>query len=327
MVASALTGCEEPPGISRRRVRGKWAYVAPDGVRISDAYEIERLNAIALPPAYRDAWFAPEPDADLLATGIDSRGRKQYRYNDKFRAERDAIKFARCAAFGRVLPQIRAQVDRDLGDRGLSERRAIASVVRLLDSGRIRVGNELYARANKSFGATTLRQRHAVVKGRTLRLRWRAKSGKDRDITVTDKGLLRFVRKVQDLPGQHLFQYLGDNAAPCPVTSCDVNAYIRDVSGDDFTAKDFRTWAASALAFEWLSAKRDQSGLKPMLAFVSEHLGNTPSIARKSYVHPALIAIAKDGAGAFPDGPALPRKTRWASRYERGLLAFLESLA
>lgn len=315
------------PGITRRLIRGKWAYYLPGGDRITDRDEIDRLNAIGLPPAYQNAWFATDANAHLLATGIDARGRKQYRYHDDFRAQRDAIKFDHCAEFGHALPRIRARVDLDLGDRGLTARRAVASVVRLLDSGQIRVGNEVYAKENKSFGATTLRRRHAEIKRRALRLRWRAKSGKDRDITVTDRSLIRFVRKVQDLPGQHLFQYLDEDGDPCPVTSCDVNDYVREVSGGDFTAKDFRTWRASALAFEWLAEPRAASGLKPMLDFVSEHLGNTPAIARKSYIHPALIEVARDRGMAFREELKLPRRTKWESRYERGLQAFLVRLA
>lgn len=318
---------DSQPGITRKLVRGKWGYFDPDGTRIADREEIGRLNAIGLPPAYENAWFATDPDAHLLATGIDARGRKQYRYHTDFRAQRDALKFDHCAEFGRALPRIRAQVERDLRDRGLTARRAIASVVRLLDTGQIRVGNEVYAKTNKSFGATTLRKRHAEIKRQALRLRWRAKSGKDRDITITDMSLIRFVRKVQDLPGQHLFRYLDEDGDACPVTSCDVNDYVRDMSGGDFTAKDFRTWRASALAFEWLAEKREQGGLKPMLAFVSEHLGNTPAIARKSYVHPALINVARDRGIAFREGLKLPRRTKWESRYERGLLAFLEGLS
>ncbi len=315
------------PGITRRLIRGKWAYFHPGGERITDRDAIDRLNAIGLPPAYAQAWFATDPDAHLLATGIDAKGRKQYRYHEDFRAQRDAIKFEHCAAFGHALPRIRARVDLDLQDRGLTARRAVASVVRLLDSGQIRVGNEVYAKTNKSFGATTLRHRHAELKGRALRLRWRAKSGKDRDITVTDKNLIRFVRKVQDLPGQHLFQYLDEDGDPCPVSSCDVNDYVREATGGDFTAKDFRTWTASALAFEWLAEPREANGLKPMLDYVSDRLGNTPAIARKSYIHPALIDVARERGIAFREGLKLPRRTKWESRYERGLLVFLEGLA
>lgn len=316
----------EDPGIARRRLRGHWAYFSTDGQRIVDRDAIDRLNAIGLPPAYTDAWFSTDPRAHILATGIDAAGRKQYRYHPEFVAERDSRKFESCAAFAADLPRIRARVEKDLARRGLSAERAIASIVRLLDSGRIRVGNEQYVQANGSFGATTLRMRHARLGGDRLTLRFRAKSGKLCTFSVSDRGLVRFVKQMQDLPGQHLFQYLSEDGEPVPISSSDVNTYIRETMGGDFTAKHFRTWAASALAFEWLAESQRRGGkgtLRNMLAHVSEHLGNTPAIARKSYIHPALIDRARSGEG--PDlGAGLPRRTRWLSRYERGLAAFLE---
>lgn len=311
------------PGISRRKLRGHWAYFGSDGARITDRDEIDRLNRIGLPPAYKDAWFAPSDRAHILATGIDARGRKQYRYNPAFTADRDSRKFEGCAQFGRLLPLIRARVEDDLTGRDLSQQRAIASIVRLLDSGRIRVGNEAYVKSNKSFGATTLRMRHVSIAAGKLQLRFKAKSGKLCTLRVSDRGLIRFVRQMQDLPGQHLFQYVRDDGEICPVSSSDVNAYIRETMGADFTAKNFRTWTASALAFEWL-AERSGGGLNAMLAFVAEHLGNTPAIARKSYIHPALLDMAKDGGHPLHTGVKLPRRTRWLSRHERGLIAYLE---
>lgn len=315
----------EEPGIARRQLRGHWAYFSADGQRIVEREEIDRLNAIGLPPAYTDAWFSPDSRAHILATGIDAVGRKQYRYHPEFVAERDSQKFESCAAFGADLPRLRARVEQDLARRGLSAERAIASIVRLLDSGRIRVGNEQYVQANGSFGATTLRMRHARLGSDRLTLRFRAKSGKLCTFSVSDRGLVRFVKQMQDLPGQHLFQYLGEGGEPVPISSSDVNAYIRETMGGDFTAKHFRTWAASALAFEWLVESHRRGGkgtLRDMLAHVAEHLGNTPAIARKSYIHPALIACARSGEG-LDLGAGLPRRTRWLSRYERGLAAFL----
>lgn len=315
----------DTPGIIRRRLRGHWAYFDPNGDRITDRDEIDRLNKIALPPAYSDTWFSPNPNAHVLATGVDDRGRKQYRYHPAFVAGRDALKFERCAEFGRALPRIRQRVEADLAARALTEQRAIASVVRLLDSGRIRVGNECYARSNRSFGATTLLQRHAQVNGQRLTLRFRAKSGKICTLNVTDRGLARFVKRVQDLPGQHLFQYIGEDGEVWPVNSSDVNQYIRQTMDADFSAKDFRTWAASVLAFEWLLARTDGMKLTDLLSFVATHLGNTPAIARKAYIHPALVEMA----GTKPaDMPAfsLPRRTRWLSREERGLIAYLDNM-
>lgn len=311
------------PGITRRQLRGKWAYFAPDGTRIADRAEIDRLNAIALPPAYGEAWFAPSAQAHILATGIDARGRKQYRYHPDFRTSREVEKFDSCARFGRKLPLVRARVESDLAQRGLKAERAIASVVRLLDTGAIRIGNEAYARANASFGATTLCMRHARLQGQTLHLHFTAKSGKDRAMRVTDRGLARFVRTMQDLPGQHLFQYLDDAGVPHPVSSGEVNAYIREAMGEDFTAKHFRTWTASALAFGLIAGSKAPVPAKVVLAEVAERLGNTPAIARKSYLHPAVLALAGEG---FADAPhRLPRATRWLARHERGLIDFLEA--
>lgn len=314
------------PGVTRRRVRHGWGYWDASGKRITDRDEIDRLNAVGLPPAYRDAWFCPDPNGHIQAVGWDERGRKQYRYHPDFRAARDAEKYDRCAAFGDLLPRLRARVTADLATRRHSKERTLAAIIRLLDIGHLRVGNECYAQANKSFGVTTLRDRHADIRGATLRLRYRAKSGKVRTLAITDRSLARFVKKCQDLPGQQLFQYVGEDGAPHGVSSNDVNAYIREAMGEDFTAKHFRTWGASVIAFEALAAACDNGiGLKAMLEPVTEALGNTPAIARKSYVHPALIALAKDRAAqaGFRAALALPRATRYLDRYERGLIAFL----
>jgi len=313
-------------GISRRLIRRRWAYFDPEGQRITDRAEIDRLNGIGLPPAYRDAWFSPKPDAHILAMGIDDKGRRQYRYHPDFIANRDSRKFERCVQFGQALPRIRKQVEADLATRSLSRQRALASIVRLLDSGRIRVGNECYARSNKSFGATTLLQRHASLSGNRLTLRFRAKSGKLCTFSVTDRGLVRFVRRMQDLPGQHLFQYIGEDGAIWPISSSDVNHYIKETMKADFSAKDFRTWTASVLAFEWLRERTVGTALGEMLAFVAQHLGNTPAIARKSYIHPMLIEMAKGTPAAALANP-LPRRTRWLSREERGLIALLDGAA
>ncbi len=314
-------------GITRRKLRKGWSYWDATGKRITDRAEIDRLNAVGLPPAYRDAWFCPHANGHLQATGIDDRGRKQYRYHPDFRAAQEAAKFDRCATFGHRLPRLRAQIETDLRKRTLSKERAVAAVVRLLDLGHVRVGNEGYARDNKSFGATTLRRRHAKLKGRTLKLQYRAKSGRMRVLAITDNSLTSFVRKCQDLPGQHLFGWMDAQGDCHPVTSCDVNDYIRAAMGEDFTAKHFRTWGASVIAFGELAGADDHLSLKAMLEPVTQALGNTPAIARKSYVHPALIDLAKDreAQAAFRDALVLPRATRHLDRIERGLIAHLES--
>ncbi|GAA0861466.1 DNA topoisomerase IB [Sphingopyxis soli] len=311
------------PGISRQRIDGGWRYRDAQGRIIRDAAEIRRLNAIALPPAYEDAWFCPAPNGHILATGYDARGRKQYRYHPDFRLAQDADKYDRCAAFGHALPLLRARLADDLARRTLCRERIVGAVVRLLDLAALRVGNEQYAAANKSFGATTLRRRHAKLSGQTLRLSYRAKGGLMREVTISDRNLATLVRRLQDLPGQHLFQYR-DEGAVCAVGSADVNAYIREAMGTEFSAKHFRTWSASVEAFAFLYDAPEPPTLKAMVAHVADRLGNTPAVARKAYVHPAMIAAAQDRRAFAADAGALPRATRYLSRYERGFLAWLE---
>ncbi|WP_144096479.1 DNA topoisomerase IB [Croceicoccus sediminis] len=312
------------PGISRRRCGRGWSYSDPKGRRIADRVEIDRLNAIALPPAYTDAWFCPAPNGHILATGIDARGRKQYRYHPRFRAERESEKFDRTIAFGNALPLIRKRVEEDIAAGGLTRRHTIACIVRLLDLGQVRIGNETYAKSNKSFGATTLRQRHARVKGQRLTLHYKGKSGKERKVTLTDRSLAKFVRRLQELPGQHLFQYIDDEGGAHPVRSCDVNEYLRETMGEDFSAKDFRTFHASCLAFATLAQTGERMTIKALLEVVSGRLGNTPAVARRSYIHPAVIDLV-DQQDEWRASLELPRKTRWLSREERGLVALLEN--
>jgi DNA topoisomerase-1 len=317
------------PGITRRKAGRGWAYTDPKGRRITDRDEIDRLNAIALPPAYRDAWYCPSPHGHIQATGIDDKGRKQYRYHAAFRAQQDAQKYERCADFGRALPLLRARVQEDLASRKLDRDTVVAAVVRLLDLGHIRVGNEAYAKENKSFGATTLRNRHAKVAGSKLRLEYMGKSGKKQRLTVEDRRLASIVKKTQDLPGQHLFEYVGDDGVPHAVGSGEVNDYIREATGGDFTAKHFRTWGASLLAFQHIleAAKAGKLSLKPMLEEVAAALGNTPAISRKSYVHPALIELCRQGKGDDFCALKLPRATKYMTGTERALIGFLDEVA
>ncbi len=315
---------DSKPGITRKKVRNGWGYWDAKGERITDREEIERLNAIGLPPAYRDAWFNPKPNGHIQAVGWDEKGRKQYRYHLGFREAQEAAKYEKTAEFGRALPRLRKKVAADLATRGLSKERAVAAVVRLLDQSHIRVGNEDYVKQNKSFGATTLRTRHGQVKGDKLRLRFKAKSGKEADCTITDRSLTRFVKACQDLDEQHLFAWLDDAGEAHPVTSSDVNAYIKDATGGDFSAKNFRTWGASLLAFEALAGADQTLTLKQLLEPVTAKLGNTPAIARKSYVHPDLIDLVKQDQATFRKALRLPRPTAGLSREERGLIAFLD---
>ncbi|WP_287980442.1 DNA topoisomerase IB [Sphingomonas sp.] len=316
---------DSKPGITRKKVRNGWAYFGTDGSRITDRDEIDRLNRIGLPPAYANAWFCPKPNGHIQAVGWDEKGRKQYRYHTDFREAQEAAKYERCAEFGHALPKLRRRVEADLATRGLTKERAVAAVVRLLDISNIRVGNEAYAQANKSFGATTLRKRHGKVSGDTLKLRYKGKSGKERDCKVTDKRLAATVRRMQDLDDQHLFAWVDADGAAHPVTSSDVNAYIREATGGTFSAKHFRTWGASVCAFEALAGAEADLSLKAMLEPVVARLGNTPAIARKSYVHPSLIALVKTGQSAFRRALRMPRAGRWLTREERGLIAFLEA--
>ena len=316
---------QDKPGITRRKAGHGWAYFNPDGTRIKDRDEIDRLNAIALPPAYTDAWFAPSPNSHLLAYGFDAKGRKQYRYHPDFRATRESVKYDSLAAFGKALAKLRKRVAKDVARRKPTRERAVASVVRLLDGGEIRIGNQAYAKSNKSFGATTLLMRHVKRKRGKLKLRFRAKSGKEAQVEVTDKSLLRFVRDMQDLPGQHLFQYLDNHGEACPVSSDDVNAYIREAMGEDFTAKHFRTWAASVCGFSLILADERHVGVKELATAVSCRLNNTPAVSRKSYIHPAVTALAQDpkAQDKLRRKAKLPRARTFMTPHERAFLAFI----
>jgi DNA topoisomerase-1 len=316
----------EMPGITRKKVRHGWGYWDAKSHRITDREEIDRLNKIALPPAYTDAWFCPSPHGHIQAVGYDAKGRKQYRYHADFRAKQDAEKYDRLADFGRALPLLRAQVERDLNGKPTAHDTVVAAVVRLLDVGHIRVGSEQYVKQNRSFGATTLRNRHATLRGSQLTLQYRAKSGVMRKLTLGDRGLVRVVKKVQDLPGQHLFQYLNEDGEPCAVGSSEVNAYIKEAMGDEFSAKHFRTWHASQIALgAAIEACKDggKATIKGIAEKVSEALGNTPTIARKSYIHPLVIDACSTDLATH----ALPRKTRWLSGLERALIDLLEDAA
>ena len=320
---------DKKPGITRKRAGHGWAYFQPSGERITERAEIDRLNAIALPPAYTDAWFCPLPNGHIQATGVDARGRKQYRYHTDFRASQEADKYEHCADFGRALPKLRARVAADLAGRKLARDTVIAAVVRLLDLGHIRVGNEAYAKSNKSFGATTLRNRHAKVHGARLQLEYMGKSGKRQRLTLEDRRLAAIVRRTQDLPGQHLFEYLDEDGEARAVGSAEVNDYIRDATGGDFTAKHFRTWGASLIAFEHILATSHEGkiSLKPMLEAVAAALGNTPAISRKSYIHPALVALCREGDAGELCALHMPRATQYLTSHERALIGFLDEIA
>jgi len=317
---------DDEPGYSRQQKGRSWAYFDEHGKRVTDRAEIDRLNAIALPPAYVDAWFCKDPNGHLQATGRDSRGRKQYRYHPEFRSKRDTSKYDGCREFGEALPRLRARIERDLKKRKLGRETVLAAVVRLLDREHIRVGNEEYARDNKSFGATTLRNRHLKRVGGDLRMRFPGKHGIVHEATITDRNLKRVVKKCQDLPGQMLFQYVNGDGNPQAITSADVNDYIRGATGGDFTAKHFRTWGASVLFFKQLMAKAEEKrlSLKTALDPVAEALGNTPAISRKSYVHPILIDTLQEDPRDPLRGFTLPPPRRRLSTAETAFLTFLK---
>jgi DNA topoisomerase-1 len=315
---------DRTPGISRVR-RGKgFSWHLPCGQRICDPLEIRRLAAIGMPPAYQHCWFSPDPSGHILATGYDARGRKQYRYHPTFRSGQDATKFALCAAFGEALPAMRAQIDASLKARSVTRERCLAAVVRVLDVAHLRIGNRQYARANQSFGVSTLRKRHVTVRGNAVELKFRGKSGKMQQRTVRDRSLLRVVRDLQDLSGQHLFQYRDAAGQPHEISSGDVNRYIGACMGDSFSAKHFRTWGGTLVAFEAWVAARGAITLDAVLRKVADELGNTPTVSRKSYVHPAVIAAIKTRAvNRLPT--RMPRPTRWLQPVERALIAFLRA--
>ncbi|RDC59455.1 DNA topoisomerase [Alteripontixanthobacter maritimus] len=315
---------DDLPGISRKRSGKGWSYYSPDGKLIKDRAERKRLNAIAFPPAYRDAWFCPAENGHILATGYDDKNRKQYRYHPDFRTARESEKFDSCAVFGNLLPLVRKRVESDLDGSELTRERSIASVLRLLDTGIVRVGNDQYSKSNKSFGATTLRARHAEVTGTTLRLRYRGKSGKKREVKLTDKRLAKVVKRMQDLPGQRLFRYVDDEREYQAVTSSDVNDYLREAMGQDFTAKNFRTWHATVLAFEMLAHAKGEVTIKALTEHVADRLGNTAAVTRKSYIHPAIFDLMERQEDWRAD-LQLPRSTQWMKREERGLLNFLQT--
>ena len=317
---------DSEPGITRKRIGRSWAYFDPDGKRVTDRGEIDRLNAIGLPPAYEDAWFCTDPDGHLQATGVDARGRKQYRYHAAFRKKRDKAKFEGLVAFGKKLPRLRRRVEQDLKRRKLTRETVLAAVIRLLDSDHIRVGNEEYAKENKSFGATTLRARHLRKTGHSLLMRFTGKHGIVHEVKITDTNLKRICKRCQDLPGQMLFQYLNGDGEPKPITSGDVNDYIKDATGGDFTAKDFRTWSASVIAFEQMLKKTENAriSVKTVIEPVAEALGNTPAISRKSYVHPKLLdAVKANPRDPLGDIEWPSARTRLSSS-EVGLLQFLQ---
>jgi DNA topoisomerase-1 len=317
------------PGIRRKRAGKGFSYVSPEGSPVRDEGELRRIRALAVPPAWTDVWICPDPRGHIQATGRDARGRKQYRYHTRWREVRDETKYGRMVAFGDVLPEIRRRVSADLRKDGLPRAKVLAAVVRLLETTLIRVGNEEYAKENRSYGLTTLRDRHVRVRGDTLRFEFVGKGGQRRRIDLRDAKLARIVKRCQDLPGQVLFQYVGDDAHVRDVGSEDVNDYLREITGQEFTAKDFRTWTGTvmaALALAELEPFRSQRQAKKNVVSaieqVAERLGNTPAVCRNCYVHPQVIDAYLDGSPILIDRSA--KRSRGLSSEERAVLRFLK---
>ena len=349
------------PGI-RRQATGKkirqgkrfvprFVYLDSQGRRIGDPETEERIRKLAIPPAWTDVWICADPQGHIQATGRDARGRKQYRYHPRWREERDSTKYSRMIAFGQALPSLRRRIAADLRLPGLPRRKVLATVVRLLETTFMRVGNEEYARSNKSFGLTTLKDRHVDIRPSEVRFHFRGKSGVIHDVAVHDRAVARIVRRCRDLPGQELFQYLDQDGQPATIDSADVNEYIREATGHDFTAKDFRTWAGTVLAAtalqevdaaaELLAARgrgrgRKSGPRKPTprdvsraIERVAQRLGNTPAVCRKCYVHPDVIAAYLDGTlsaalGRRVDVPLASRRPGALRPDEAAMLALLQ---
>src|SRR5947209_6147218 len=283
-------------GIRRQRAGKGWVFFAPDGTRIRDAGERSRIRALVIPPAWTDVWICPDPRGHIQVTARDARGRKQYRYHPWYRDARDKSKFRRMLEFSEILPDVRERVERDLRAHDLSRRQILATVMRLLDKTLIRVGNDEYARENRSFGLTTLRGRHVQIEGSKLYFSFRGKSGVNHQVAITDRRLARIVQQCQDLPGQELFQYVDARGKRQTISSDDVNAYLRETTGRDITAKDFRTWAGTMLAARHLcaigpaSSRREaERSVVRAIDTVADRLGNTRAVCRKYYVHPGLV--------------------------------------
>jgi DNA topoisomerase-1 len=282
------------PGISRQRAGTGFRYLRPDGRALRDPAALARIRALAIPPAWEKVWICTREDGHLQATGRDARGRKQYRYHQRWREVRDETKYGRMLAFSRSLPRIRRRVRQDLALPGLPRDKVLATVVRLLETTRIRVGNEEYARENASFGLTTLRARQVQVTGSKLFFRFRGKSGVQHRVALSDPKVARIVRRMRDLPGYELFQYVDEAGETRAVDAADVNEYLKTVAGEDFTSKDFRTWAGTVLAAEAL-CNLGKNQLTQAIRHVARELGNTPAVCRKCYIHPAVLDAYMEG--------------------------------
>jgi DNA topoisomerase-1 len=323
------------PGIRRQMGPLGFKYIGTNGRVIRNKQEIARINKLAIPPAWRDVWICPDPRGHIQATGHDAKRRKQYRYHPDWRTCRDETKYDRMLSFADALPKIRQRTNADLAKPGLTREKVLATVVQLLEKSLIRVGNDEYARKNRSFGLTTLRNHHVQVRGTKLTFEFKGKSGVRHSVDVDDKRLARIVRACQDLPGQELFEYIDDDGERRDVGSADVNAYLKEITGEDFTAKDFRTWAGTVLACTALreaepfdSQSRAKKNVVRAIEAVAGVLGNTKAVCRKSYIHPAILESYVDGSMlavlSKRIGSAARRKPAGLRSDEAAVLALLQ---
>jgi DNA topoisomerase-1 len=323
-------GTDSKPGISRVRTRAGFRYVKPDGRPVNDRATLARIKSAGIPPAWSDVWIATDPRSHLQATGRDARGRKQYRYHRRWKELSHQTKYSRMVPFARALPRIRAQVAAHLRQDALCKTKVLAAIVQLLERTFIRIGNEEYARANGSFGLTTLRDRHVTVRGEAIQFEFKGKSGVRQRVTLNNKRLAKIVKRCQEIPGQELFQYIDERGRSRLITSADVNDYVRAAAGETFSAKDFRTWAGTLIAARELgprqpgtTQKQTKSTLVDAVKVVSQHLGNTPSVCRACYIHPAVFEAYADGT--LRPRLARKRKVRGLNDEEAAVLALLET--
>lgn len=325
---------DDQPGIQRIRTADGFTYQDARGKAVTDAATLQRIKALAIPPAWQQVWICPRSNGHIQATGRDARGRKQYRYHARWRDVRDAAKYERLAAFGAALPRIRQQIDEDLKLRGLPRRKVLATVVKLLEETSIRIGNEEYRRENRSFGLTTMRDRHAHFDSHGVRFEFKGKSGKVHSVKVSDRRLARIVKQCQDIPGQELFQYLDEDGKRHAIESSDVNDYLKEISGSDFTAKDFRTWNGTVLAMRYLrlcerpsSATAGKRLVSGAIKSVAQDLGNTPAVCRKAYIHPVVVNAYMDGALDPEAGFVEPKPDDDLTSEERCVLTLIDEVA